>query len=133
MFYRCHDCIPWAWQVSNSWPSYCHCSGIWVCTCHVTLLSDHIHSFLLCVRVSISRYSNIFVTSPTPENLRTLFEFVFKGLDSVEYREHEHYEIIQSTNPDFNHAVVRVNIFQQHRQTIQVYHCRGVEHRQVYM
>ena len=23
-------------------------------------------------------YSNIFVTSPTPENLKTLFEFVFK-------------------------------------------------------
>ena len=25
-------------------------------------------------------YSNIFVTSPSPENLQTLFEFVFKGL-----------------------------------------------------
>ena len=24
-------------------------------------------------------YTNICVTSPTPENLRTLFEFVFKG------------------------------------------------------
>lgn len=24
-------------------------------------------------------YSNIFVTSPSPENLKTLFEFVFKG------------------------------------------------------
>jgi len=24
-------------------------------------------------------YSNIFVTSPSPENLHTLFEFVFKG------------------------------------------------------
>ena len=24
-------------------------------------------------------YANIFVTSPTPENLKTLFEFVFKG------------------------------------------------------
>jgi N-acetyltransferase 10 len=24
-------------------------------------------------------YSNIFVTSPSPENLTTLFEFVFKG------------------------------------------------------
>lgn len=23
-------------------------------------------------------YSNIFVTAPTPENLRTLFEFIFK-------------------------------------------------------
>lgn len=30
------------------------------------------------------------------------------------------YEIIQSTNPDFNRAIVRVNIFREHRQTIQV-------------
>lgn len=30
------------------------------------------------------------------------------------------YEIIQSTNPDFNKAIVRVNIFREHRQTIQV-------------
>lgn len=25
-------------------------------------------------------YSNIFVTSPSPENLKTFFEFVFKGI-----------------------------------------------------
>ncbi len=34
-------------------------------------------------------------------------------------KEHLDYEIIQSTNPDFNGAVVRVNIFKTHRQTIQ--------------
>ena len=68
-----------------------------------------------------ARYSNVFVTSPSPENLRTLFEFVLKGFDCVDYREHEHYEIIQSTNPDFNRAVVRVNVFQQHGQTVQVW------------
>lgn len=64
-------------------------------------------------------YSNIFVTSPSPENLQTLFEFVFKGFDALDYQEHVDYEIIQSTNPDFNKAVVRVNIFREHRQTIQ--------------
>ncbi|XP_064399699.1 RNA cytidine acetyltransferase-like [Halichondria panicea] len=64
-------------------------------------------------------YSNIFVTSPSPENLKTLFEFVFQGFDAVGYSEHEHYEIVQSTNPEFNKAVVRVNVFSQHRQTIQ--------------
>ena len=73
-------------------------------------------AYVLCV----CRYSNIFVTSPSPENLRTLFEFVFRGFDSVGYSEHEHYDIIQSTNPEFNKAVVRVNVFSQHRQTIQV-------------
>nr|KAG5689469.1 hypothetical protein BaRGS_021016 [Batillaria attramentaria] len=67
-------------------------------------------------------YSNIFVTAPSPENLKTLFEFVFKGFDALEYQEHMDYEIIQSTNPEFNKAVVRVNIFREHRQTIQYIH-----------
>ncbi|CAJ0767820.1 13325_t:CDS:2, partial [Entrophospora sp. SA101] len=66
-----------------------------------------------------SGYSNIFVTSPSPENLKTLFEFIFKGFDALEYEEHLDYDIIQSTNPDFNKAIVRVNVFKQHRQIIQ--------------
>ena len=65
-------------------------------------------------------YSNIFVTSPSPENLKTLFEFIFKGMDVLGYEEHLDYDIAQSTNPDFNKAIVRVNVFRQHRQTIQV-------------
>ncbi|KAL6077347.1 N-acetyltransferase 10 [Balamuthia mandrillaris] len=69
-----------------------------------------------------SGYSNIFVTSPSPENLKTLFEFVFIGFDCLEYQEHIDYEIVQSTNPEFNKAVVRVNIFRSHRQTIQFIH-----------
>ncbi|GAM82127.1 hypothetical protein ANO11243_001060 [Dothideomycetidae sp. 11243] len=64
-------------------------------------------------------YSNIFITSPSPENLKTLFEFVFKGFDVLEYADHADYTIIQSTNPDFNKAIVRVNVHRQHRQTIQ--------------
>ncbi|CEG39118.1 n-acetyltransferase 10 [Plasmopara halstedii] len=64
-------------------------------------------------------YSNIFVTAPTPENLKTMFDFVFKGFDALKYKEHLDYEVVQSTNPEFNHAVVRVNIFREHRQTIQ--------------
>eukprot|EP00899_Mesostigma_viride_P009960 jgi/Mesvir1/18966/Mv18933-RA.1 len=64
-------------------------------------------------------YSNIFVTSPSPENLKTLFEFVFKGFDAMSYKEHIDYDIVESTNPEFNKAIVRVNIYRQHRQTIQ--------------
>lgn len=64
-------------------------------------------------------YSNIFITSPSPENLKTLFEFVFKGLDALDYKDHADYSIMQSTNPDFNKAIVRVNIHRNHRQTIQ--------------
>ncbi|KAM3842509.1 RNA cytidine acetyltransferase [Diretmus argenteus] len=67
-------------------------------------------------------YSNIFVTSPSPDNLQTMFEFIFKGFDALQYQEHLDYEIIQSLNPEFNKAVVRVNIFKEHRQTIQYIH-----------
>jgi N-acetyltransferase 10 len=64
-------------------------------------------------------YSNIFVTSPSPENLKTLFEFIFKGFDALKYKDQQDYEIVQSTNQAFNNAIVRVNIFRTHRQTIQ--------------
>lgn len=64
-------------------------------------------------------YSNIFITSPHPDNLKTLFEFIFKGFDALNYLDHVDYSIIQSTNPDFNKAIVRVNIHRTHRQTIQ--------------
>jgi len=64
-------------------------------------------------------FSNIFITAPSPENLGTVFDFIFAGLDALNYKEHQDYEILQSTNPDFNHAVVRVNIYRDHRQTIQ--------------
>lgn len=65
-------------------------------------------------------YSNIFVTSPSPENLCTFFDFVFKGFDILGYQEHIDFELLQSTNLEFNKAVVRVNVFRDHRQTIQV-------------
>lgn len=64
-------------------------------------------------------FSGIFVTAPSPENLGTVFEFVFKGLDALNYKEHTDYDVLQSTNPEFNHAVVRVDIHRDHRQTIQ--------------
>jgi N-acetyltransferase 10 len=64
-------------------------------------------------------YSNIFVTAPSPENLRTLFEFVFKGLDELGYKEHIDYDLVESTNPAFGKAVVRVNVYRSHRQTVQ--------------
>jgi len=63
-------------------------------------------------------FSNIFVTAPSPENLGTLFEFILVGLDALNYKEHQDYEILQSTNPEFNNAIVRINIYRDHRQTI---------------
>jgi N-acetyltransferase 10 len=64
-------------------------------------------------------YVNIYVTSPSPENLITLFEFVLKGFDALEYQEHLDYTIIRSTNPEFNKAIVRINLTRNNRQTIQ--------------
>ncbi|ONK79120.1 uncharacterized protein A4U43_C01F3140 [Asparagus officinalis] len=64
-------------------------------------------------------YSNIFVTAPSPENLKTLFEFVCKGLNSLEYKEHLQYDLVRSTDPEFKKAIVQINIYKQHRQTIQ--------------
>ncbi|KAL9643289.1 hypothetical protein ABK040_014745 [Willaertia magna] len=64
-------------------------------------------------------YSNVFVTAPSPENLKTLFEFIIKGLEVLKYKDQQDYEIVQSTNASFNNAIVRINIFKNHRQTIQ--------------
>ncbi|OMP02574.1 hypothetical protein COLO4_10987 [Corchorus olitorius] len=49
-------------------------------------------------------YSNIFVTAPSPENLKTLFEFVVKGFDAIEYKEHLDYDVVKSVNPEFKKA-----------------------------
>ncbi|XP_058111016.1 RNA cytidine acetyltransferase 2-like [Magnolia sinica] len=64
-------------------------------------------------------YSNIFVTAPSPENLKTLFEFICKGFNALDYKEHLDYDVVKSANPDFKKATVRINIYKQHRQTIQ--------------
>ncbi|XP_049294329.1 RNA cytidine acetyltransferase [Anopheles funestus] len=64
-------------------------------------------------------YVNVYVTSPSPENLITLFEFILKGFDVLEYQEHTDYTIIRSTNPNFNKAIIRINVTRNNRQTIQ--------------
>lgn len=45
-----------------------------------------------------SGFSNIFVSAPSPENLKTFFEFLIIGLESLNYKENMHYDILQSTN-----------------------------------
>lgn len=64
-------------------------------------------------------YSQIYVTSPSPENLITFFEFILKGFDALAYQEHLDYTIIRSTNPEFNKAIVKINLTRNNRQTIQ--------------
>ena len=62
-------------------------------------------------------YANIFLTAPSPENLGTVFEFLLKGFDALGMAEHQHYELVQSE--EFNKALTRVNVFKDHRQTVQ--------------
>lgn len=64
-------------------------------------------------------YSNIFITSPTPENVNTVFTMAIRGLQELEYKEFIHYEVVKSSDPDLNNAIIRINIFRHHRQTLQ--------------
>merc|ERR1719491_88757 len=65
-------------------------------------------------------YSNIFVTAPSPENLGTVFEFIVHGFTALGMQEHKDYELVQAADSaDVNKALVRVNIFRDHRQTVQ--------------
>jgi len=73
-------------------------------------------------------YSNIFVTAPSPENLSTVFEFILKGFDALGMQEHQQYELVQADNPDLNKALVRINIFKDHRQTVQYVHPSDWQH-----
>lgn len=63
-------------------------------------------------------YSNIYVTSPTPENLHTLFEFVVKGLKAVHLTEHHDFTVIRSNDPEHGNAIVKINVYKDHNQSI---------------
>lgn len=57
-------------------------------------------------------YSNILITAPSPENLKTLFEFIFKGLKALNFKEHQDYEIFSTMNHETKQqSVVRINVF----------------------
>ena len=43
-----------------------------------------------------------------------------QGLDLLEYAEHTDYDLVESTNPAFNKALVRINVFRSHRQACHV-------------
>lgn len=71
-------------------------------------------------------YSNIFVTSPSPENLNTLFEFVLKGLNTMGYEEHLNYQVLRSADQQFNKCVMRIVVTRERQQVIQVGGCSSV-------
>jgi len=62
-------------------------------------------------------YPNILVTSPHPDNLATLFKFVVKGFESLNYVAQQDFDLIQSTNPEFNKAIIRIDVKKERYQT----------------
>ncbi|KAG5447438.1 N-acetyltransferase 10 [Clonorchis sinensis] len=62
---------------------------------------------------------NLYVTAPSPENLTTLMQFVVRGLTAFGYEEHQDYAVTKSTDPDYNHAIIRIDVHRQnHRQSL---------------
>ncbi|CAF1021308.1 unnamed protein product [Rotaria sordida] len=66
-------------------------------------------------------YSNIYVTSPAPENLKILFEFILKGFNVLDYQDHIDYDIQYSSNDHKEKNIIQLTIHRpkQHRQVIQ--------------
>ncbi|KAI6182608.1 RNA cytidine acetyltransferase [Aphelenchoides bicaudatus] len=64
-------------------------------------------------------FTNVFVTSPSPENLRALFEFLLKGFEALQLKEYVDYEIQYSQANEKRKCVVAINVFRNHKQTIQ--------------
>nr|XP_042907106.1 RNA cytidine acetyltransferase [Parasteatoda tepidariorum] len=64
------------------------------------------------------KYTNISVASPHPENLKTFFKFLLDGLNALGYEKTTDYEEVRSMNPEFNKAIVQVNVMRKHRQTV---------------
>ena len=62
-------------------------------------------------------YSNIIITAPSPENLKTFFEFLIKGLNVLNYVEHKDYTIQEGTG-EFKGSIISIDIFKNHKQTI---------------
>ena len=54
-----------------------------------------------------------------------LFGFIFTGMDALGWRAFRLWHCAEYKNPDFNKAIVRVNVFRDHRQTIQVRSCKN--------
>ncbi|CAH8830455.1 unnamed protein product [Trichobilharzia szidati] len=62
---------------------------------------------------------NLYVTAPSPENLSTLMQFVINGLVAFQYEEHQDYTVSRSLNPEYNQAIVRIDVYRQnHRQSL---------------
>lgn len=76
----------------------------------------------LCVAASllIGKFSSVFVTSPSVENLQTFFSFLIQGLRSVGLQEHHDFDVTNSIPKDShsNPMIIRVLLHKWHRQSV---------------
>lgn len=91
-----------------------------ICTYAVTAARGRGKSAALGLAVAgavFQGFSNVLVTAPTPENLRAFFEFFLKGLKSLGYQEHTHYEVVKG-GKDVNKSIVHIDIYKTHKQQV---------------
>ncbi|KAF1625021.1 UNVERIFIED_CONTAM: RNA cytidine acetyltransferase, partial [Eudyptes robustus] len=62
--------------------------------------------------------SNIYVTSPTPDNVKTLFQFVIEGFKALNLKEHVDYTINYSKEEHQKGLIMGFEMFKRHKQTI---------------
>lgn len=56
-------------------------------------------------------YANVFVTSPSPQNVRTLFQFLVKGLTALGYNEGADWSLVKGApGTDLKDTILRVNV-----------------------
>lgn len=51
--------------------------------------------------------------------MKTFFQFLLLGLQNVGYKENMDYDRIESTNPEYEGCIMRVNITKKHHQFVQ--------------
>jgi N-acetyltransferase 10 len=76
----------------------------------------------LCLAGAIAfGYSTIAVTSPEPENVNALFDFIVKGLKALRYQEQVDFDIVynNATGRDQIKCITAIRLHRSHRQVIQ--------------
>ena len=85
MLYRVH--LAWVgFELTTLVVKGTDCIGSYKSNYHTIKVAHSVLGLNMYFIYLLYRYSNIFVTAPSPENLKTVFEFIFKGFDALEYQ-----------------------------------------------
>lgn len=70
--------------------------------------------------------SNIYVTAPTPENLKTFFEFAQIGLEALGFQKSLHFEVVKDGDKSADN-VVKIIFYAKHKQVAQYFNPTDAE------